>query len=169
MFSSIVSKGVQYLVPANKNYHVTRITDAIMELKDTPETKGNLLSSFFSMTSFPPPPTPDTLRTSLLTLIDYLYLDPKFPLNATPRKNTPFKEAIVFMTGGGNYLEYQNLRDFVQKQVCSLLLIRSLTFQAQPEHSFGGTEKQIVYGSSELCTASEFLRQLGVLGSSVID
>lgn len=40
MFSSIVSKGVQYLVPANKNYHVTRIMEAIMELKETKDVKG---------------------------------------------------------------------------------------------------------------------------------
>lgn len=90
-------------------------------------------------------------------LQEYLYLDPKFPLNSTPRKNTPFKEGIVFIVGGGNYLEYQNLRDFVQKQ-------------ASPQDiSLATVEKQIIYGSTEICTGPEFLRQLGSLGQSILD
>ena len=31
-----------------------------------------------------------------------------------PRKSTPFKEAIVFMVGGGNYTEYQNLQQMAK-------------------------------------------------------
>jgi hypothetical protein len=50
---------------------------------------------------------------------NYLYFDPKFPPNSAPRKNTPFREAIVFMIGGGNYIEYQNLQEYAKK-VCQL-------------------------------------------------
>jgi hypothetical protein len=28
-----------------------------------------------------------------------------------PRAKTPFNDAIVFVVGGGNYIEYQNLLD----------------------------------------------------------
>jgi hypothetical protein len=28
-----------------------------------------------------------------------------------PRTKTPFTDAIVFVVGGGNYIEYQNLLD----------------------------------------------------------
>ena len=28
-----------------------------------------------------------------------------------PRTKTPFNDAIVFVVGGGNYIEYQNLLD----------------------------------------------------------
>ena len=43
----------------------------------------------------------------------YVYLDPKAdPHNANaPRKATPFHEALVFVVGGGNYSEYQNLSE----------------------------------------------------------
>jgi len=90
-FSNIVSASVKYLVPADKNFHVTRIVDQLMELKDT---QGGLEN--------------------------YLYFDPKSSLSNPPRKNTPFREAIVFVIGGGNYVEYQNLQDYA-KQVCSIL------------------------------------------------
>ena len=34
--------------------------------------------------------------------------------SAIPRKNTPFKEAIVFVVGGGNFVEYQNLQEYAK-------------------------------------------------------
>lgn len=47
---------------------------------------------------------------------DYLYLDPKLPKtsDATPKNRAPFQDAVVFMVGGGNYIEYQNLVDFIK-------------------------------------------------------
>jgi hypothetical protein len=67
---------------------VTRIVDEIMEMKTSQETE------------------------------DYRYFDPK-QLRVTdssqiPRNRTPFQEAIVFMVGGGNYIEYQNLVDYTK-------------------------------------------------------
>jgi len=42
----------------------------------------------------------------------YIYLDPKISSTTNvPRKTTPFREAIVFVIGGGNYIEYQNILD----------------------------------------------------------
>jgi len=58
-----------------------------------------------------------------------------------PRKNTPFKDAIVFIIGGGNYVEYQNLQDYAKKL----------------------PTKKILYGSTELLNASQFLSQLSEL------
>jgi len=54
---------------------------------------------------------------------DYRYFDPK-QLRATdssqiPRNRTPFQEAIVFMVGGGNYIEYQNLVDYTKVRLIS--------------------------------------------------
>lgn len=44
---------------------------------------------------------------------DYLYLDPKqLKLAEIPRNRSPFQDAIVFVVGGGNYIEYQNLVDY---------------------------------------------------------
>ena len=32
------------------------------------------------------------------------------------RTKTPFSDAIVFVVGGGNYIEYQNLQDYVKSR-----------------------------------------------------
>ena len=47
---------------------------------------------------------------------DYLYLDPKLSKgsDAIPKNRAPFQDAIVFLVGGGNYIEYQNLVDFIK-------------------------------------------------------
>ncbi|CAI9095476.1 OLC1v1031438C1 [Oldenlandia corymbosa var. corymbosa] len=55
----------------------------------------------------------------------------------------PFKEAIVFMIGGGNYVEYENLVGLARRQ--------------QPA-------RNIIYGATEILTGEEFVEQLAVLG-----
>lgn len=51
---------------------------------------------------------------------DFLYLDPKLLKggDVVPKNRAPFQDAVVFMVGGGNYIEYQNLVDF--NKVCSI-------------------------------------------------
>lgn len=88
---TLFTAGVKALLPTTKELYVTRIVDAIMELKND------------------------------LGVDNYLYFDPKVQKkmrqSSIPRKNTPFKEAIVFIIGGGNYVEYLNLQDY-SKVVC---------------------------------------------------
>lgn len=31
-----------------------------------------------------------------------------------PKQQAPFQDAVVFVVGGGNYVEYQNLVDFIK-------------------------------------------------------
>lgn len=121
-FSELVSASVKYLVPENKDYHVTRIVDAVMELKDAHGVEN------------------------------FLYLDPKFPPNQAPRKNTPFRESIVFMVGGGNYVEYQNLQDYAARA------------SIQKQASVG---KTVIYGTTEMLTATQFINQISVLSPKV--
>lgn len=49
---------------------------------------------------------------------DYLYMDPKLLKSnrndSMPKPRAPFQDAIVFIVGGGNYIEYQNLVDFIK-------------------------------------------------------
>ena len=48
---------------------------------------------------------------------DYRYFDPKLLRAqdaASACSRSTFTEAIVFVVGGGNYVEYQNLRDYAQ-------------------------------------------------------
>jgi len=113
---TLFTAGVKALLPQTKELYVTRIVDAVMELKND------------------------------LGVENYLYFDPKVQKKmrqtAIPRKNTPFKEAIVFVIGGGNYVEYLNLQDYAKKQ----------------------PSKKIVYGSTELLNASQFIQQLREVG-----
>uniref|UniRef100_A0A6Q2WZJ2 Sec1 family domain containing 1 n=1 Tax=Esox lucius TaxID=8010 RepID=A0A6Q2WZJ2_ESOLU len=98
-----------------QNLPVTRILDNLMEMKSNPETD------------------------------DYRYFDPKMlrgSESSIPRNKNPFQEAIVFMVGGGNYIEYQNLVDYTK---------------AKPG-------KKVLYGCSELFNAGQFLKQLSSLG-----
>ncbi|XP_077117046.1 sec1 family domain-containing protein 1 [Ranitomeya variabilis] len=113
--SQFVMEGVKNLVLKQQNLPVTRVLDSLMEMKSNPETD------------------------------DYRYFDPKMLRgndSSIPRNKNPFQEAIVFVVGGGNYIEYQNLVDYIK------------TKQA----------KHILYGCTELFNAAQFVKQLSHLG-----
>ncbi|KAG8126243.1 putative Sec1 family domain-containing protein [Naja naja] len=113
--SQFVMEGVKNLVLKQQNLPATRILDNLMEMKSNPETD------------------------------DYRYFDPKMLRgsdSSVPRNKNPFQEAIVFVVGGGNYIEYQNLADYIK----------------------GKQGKHVLYGCSELFNAAQFLKQLSQLG-----
>lgn len=102
----------------------------------------------------------------------YILLDPKSPRSsasaATSTKS--FKDAIVFVVGPGNYIEFQNCQDYV----CS----RTVQDGSAINNSFGagGTDqskklvpngKTIIYGATELCTGEQFLAQLAANGTPI--
>ena len=72
----------------------------------------------------------------------YFFLD-RFSANIA-RNRQSFNDAIVFMVGGGNYIEYQNLQDYVKPRP-----------PAPP--------RRIVYGCTELVNASQFLEQVKIV------
>ncbi|XP_057315820.1 sec1 family domain-containing protein 1-like [Hydractinia symbiolongicarpus] len=114
--SQFVMEGVKSLVVGTKNLPVTRIVDAIMDHKNIPETE------------------------------DYRYFDPKMlKVSESSQRNKSFQDAIVFIVGGGNYIEYANLISYEKRQ--------------------GNNQKKITYGCSELLNANQFLKQLQLLGS----
>jgi len=126
MFSNLVNKaskfameGVKNLVVKQYKLPVTKIVDNLMESRSSPETD------------------------------DYRYFDPKLHRpqdNASAARNRQtFNDAIVFMIGGGNYIEYQNLQDYAKTRAPT-------------------ATKRIVYGCTELANASQFLQQLSKLG-----
>lgn len=121
-FKGIFSTGVQYLLPSNKDFYVTRIVDAITEIKTSNGVDK------------------------------YLYFDPKFPPKQTPRKNTPFKEAIVFMIGGGNYNEMHNIQEYVKN-----------FNQTNPNTA----PKRVIYGTTEVLNPCDFVKQLSDLSKAV--
>lgn len=119
--SSFVMEGVKNLVVKKHNLPVTKIVDELMESKQSSQTD------------------------------DYCYLDPK-QLKHTEQmsKNRPtFQDVIVFIVGGGNYIEYQNLVDYVKQK------------------SGTGVNKRITYGSTTFINAKQLLKQLSLLGQEV--
>ncbi|KAL4519913.1 hypothetical protein Ndes2526B_g01526 [Nannochloris sp. 'desiccata'] len=111
---SSLTKGVKNLLAGEQQAAVTVAVEALMDGKPNPDTDG------------------------------YRTFDPKGPGGRAQRPAGPFKEAIVFMIGGGNYLEWESLVCWAQR--------------AQP------TPKYVVYGATELLSGEEFISQLAELG-----
>ncbi|CAL1372952.1 unnamed protein product [Linum trigynum] len=115
---SAVTAGVKNLLSGGRQLALTRTVEALMEGKPNPE------------------------------IDNYLVLDPRAPKSSSGAGGLkgPFKEAIVFMVGGGNYVEYEGLQELAQRQ--------------QPV-------KHIVYGTTEILTGAEFVDQLTLLGQKM--
>lgn len=115
-----LARGLKNLLPEKKNLPITNVVEAIMD------------------------PTNASTNSVQLT-DDYLYLDPKSRGgHLKPPKRQLYQEALVFVVGGGNYLEYQNLTEW-------------LTAPNRPA-------KLIIYGSTDIVTAREFLAEAAELG-----
>lgn len=136
-FDTLLS-GVKNLLPSKKEYPITKILGQIMEKGDVPPQQREV--------------NPNTDGAD-----GYLWLDPYLSRssNTYNRSSAPpgrgdgsaFTEAIVFAVGGGNYLEYQNLLEYMNQH-----------------DNFLGTKHRIIYGSTELVSPSSFLKQLVALG-----
>ncbi|CAF4358903.1 unnamed protein product [Rotaria socialis] len=131
MFSNLVNKaskfameGVKNLVVKQYKLPVTKILDNLMESRSSPETD------------------------------DYRYFDPKLlrPADSAnvARNRQSFSDAIVFMIGGGNYIEYQNLQDYAKTRSTM-------------------ATKRVVYGCTELVNASQFLEHSKNFSEEEID
>ncbi|XP_071515570.1 sec1 family domain-containing protein 1 isoform X4 [Panulirus ornatus] len=120
--SALVVEGVNFVLKENK-LPITRIVDHLMELKNSEEEK------------------------------EYRYFDPKLlrpgdGMAATPRTRTPFQDAVVFVVGGGNYMEYSNLVSYAKKKA-------------------GTSNKRIIYGCTDVINSEQFLNQLTRLGNDM--
>ncbi|GLT27918.1 hypothetical protein SLA2020_028840 [Shorea laevis] len=117
---SAVTAGVKNLLASDRQLALTRTVEALMEGKPNPEIDS------------------------------YLVFDPRAPKSSSGTSSShlkgPFKEAIVFMIAGGNYMEYGSLQELVQRQ--------------QPV-------RHVIYGTTEILTASEFVDQLSSLGQKM--
>ncbi|KAL1818829.1 hypothetical protein ACET3Z_013698 [Daucus carota] len=115
---SAVTAGVKNLLSSDHQLALTRTVDALMEGRPNPEIES------------------------------YLVFDPRAPKSSSSSSHLrgPFKEAIVFMIGGGNYVEYGSLQDLAQHQ--------------QPV-------KHVIYGTTEILTGGEFVEQLAALGQKM--
>ncbi|CCG83257.1 putative Golgi transport protein Sly1 [Taphrina deformans PYCC 5710] len=117
-FNTLIT-GVKNFLPSSSNLTVTRIVESLMN----PESSQSYTS-----------------QTSLTE--DYLYFDPRAKNAQKPVRPPSFNEAVVFMVGGGNYVEYGNLLDWVERQ------------------KVAGRTKRIVYGASEIVSPTQFVEEL---------
>lgn len=114
---SAVTAGVKNLLSSDHQLALTRTVEALMEGKPNPEIES------------------------------YLVFDPRAPKSSSGSSSShlkgPFKEAIVFMIGGGNYVEYGSLLELAHRQ--------------QPV-------RHVIYGTTEILTGGDFVDQLALLG-----
>ncbi|CAL5399922.1 unnamed protein product [Camellia sinensis] len=114
---SAVTAGVKNLLSSDHQLALTKTVEALMEGKPNPEIDS------------------------------YLVFDPRAPKSSFGSSGShlkgPFKEAVVFMIGGGNYVEYGSLQELARSQL---------------------PVKDVIYGTTEILTGSEFVEQLAILG-----
>uniref|UniRef100_A0A6G1SPT0 Sec1 family domain-containing protein 1 n=1 Tax=Aceria tosichella TaxID=561515 RepID=A0A6G1SPT0_9ACAR len=126
MFTKLMSQGSQFVMEGVKNLvlkeHYLPITKIVDGLMDS--------ASKVSQES-----------------LEYTYFDPKVQKDSEAKRKRTFQNAIVFIVGGGNYIEYQNLVDYCNTK----------------SRSVSGT-RHIIYGSTDLMNANQFLQQLSQLG-----
>lgn len=154
-FDSLIS-GVKNFLPANKDLTVTKITESIMD--------------------------PSAASSSAIAKTeDYLYFDPRSanargampPASSSRHQQMPgamggagpgisatfgqrrqaFNEAIVFTVGGGSMDEYGNLQDWVKRTSGQA----GADGHASANRAPAGARRRVVYGSTDLMNASEFL------------
>jgi hypothetical protein len=158
-FDSLIS-GVKNFLPANKDLTLTKITESLMD-------PASASSSAIAKTE------------------SYLYFDPRSanargaipPASASRNTQPPaaasttgpginasfgqrrqaFNEAIVFTVGGGSMDEYGNLQDWVRQT--SGQPGSDGTGAGRGTGSLGTPRRRVVYGSTDLMNAKEFLRE----------
>jgi hypothetical protein len=124
--SSFLMDGVRNLVLKRQDLPLTRVTLDLMEGNSRSETEES-----------------------------YRYFDPKQlkPTATKPANSVSYSECIVFVVGGGNYIEYQNLADCFS--------MRGVNDRQQ--HVRGG-QRRVTYGATCLYNGGEFVKQLAKLG-----
>lgn len=123
-----IISGVKNFLPAKKELTITRLVEALME--------------------------PSTAATQALQdTDDYLLFDPRATRSRnvqSGRTRTQYGESVVFVVGGGGYVEYSNLQEWATRS----------------QREGGGGGKKITYGSTEILNPTAFVKALGELGAS---
>ena len=71
----------------------------------------------------------------------------------------PFQDAIVFVIGGGNYTEYQNLMSYATSSSSG-----SKSSSANLSVPSAASSKRIIYGCSTLVSPNQMLEEFAALG-----
>ncbi|KAI6183378.1 Suppressor of ypt1 [Aphelenchoides bicaudatus] len=124
--SKFVMEGVKNLVPKKHNLPVTNMVDQLVDTRQSVTT--GLSGPSFDVN-------------------DYVFFDPKLMHSSTKdlmnaRQGQLAQDVIVFVVGGGNYIEYQNVLDYAKTK---------------------GLQR-ITYGATEMVNPQQFVEQLARLG-----
>ncbi|KAL8279287.1 hypothetical protein RQP46_008324 [Phenoliferia psychrophenolica] len=124
--------GVKNFLPARKDFTVTRLVEALMD--------------------------PASASTQALQdTDDYLLFDPRAGRTARPaagRGRQTFAEAVVFVVGGGSYVEFTNLGEYAA---------RTTGAAAAGGGAATGVGRRITYGATEIVPPADFLKSLASL------
>lgn len=178
-------QGVKNFLPQQKDYAVTRIVASLME-----GSSGGSAGSAGGGASTPQSGGAAAAAVARETS-DWLYLDPhpsgnsakataaarEAALSGSSRSGTPNslphgahlprREAIVFIVGGGSYVEFANLQQWAER-VNAASGAAGMMDGALPPAGLAGPGgavggKSITYGATEMCRPGDFLRVLAAL------
>ncbi|WEW60220.1 Vesicle trafficking between the ER and Golgi [Emydomyces testavorans] len=164
-FDSLIS-GVKNFLPVNKDLTLTKITESIM---DPSSASSSAIAKTENYLYFDPrsanargamPPSASSRSAAQTGMPGALGSSVPGTSATFGQRRQGFNEAIVFTVGGGSMEEYGNLQDWVRRTGGGS--------SAGPSAS-GGTgvggggsgvlRRRVVYGSTELLNASDFLKQ----------
>ncbi|GAK62335.1 sly1 vesicle trafficking sec1-like protein [Moesziomyces antarcticus] len=133
-------QGVKNFLPAQKDLTVTRLVASLME--------------------------PSSAAAQALSETDeYLFFDPKAPRGRAAasggiKARQVFNEAIVFVVGGGGYVEFANLQEYAARTAGAAATTGPAA--ANAAGAVGGGKK-ITYGATEILKPIDFVRALAHL------
>lgn len=115
---TLIALKVKLFIPEKQELPVTKVVQALMD--------------------------PQNAAQDLLAVTDnYVYYDPKAPgSGAKEPLRLSFTQLMVFMVGGANYYEYQNLQEWAEK-----------------------AKKVVAYGGTDVVSPAEFLGECNKLGN----
>jgi hypothetical protein len=101
---------------------------------------------------------------------DYLLFDPRAGRSARPgaatqgRSRQTFSDGIVFVVGGGSYVEYTNLSEFAARgNTASNGATLTSGNNGVGSNGAGSSGRRITYGSTEIVSPTDFVKTLGAL------
>ncbi|KAH9907016.1 sec1 protein [Xylariomycetidae sp. FL2044] len=157
-FDSLIG-GIKNFLPANRDLTVTKIVESIMDPQTAStsaiaKTENYLYFDPRSANARGTMPPPSAVRAGTASTPGSMpgagALGAQGPGTGASfgQRRQGFTDAIVFTVGGGSMDEYGNLQEWVQRT------------------GEGRAKKRVVYGSTELLNAREFIKEeLGRLGS----
>ena len=150
---SLVS-GVKNFLPANKDITITKIVESLMD--PTSASSSAIAKTedylYFDPRSKDARGTMPGAQSSRQQAAPGSFGGPGSGTHATfGQRRQGFSEAIVFTVGGGSMDEYGNLQDWAKR-----------TSAAQGQ---SGIRRRIVYGSTEIINAEDFVSVVAKLGS----